>query len=498
MFDKIRRNIAKRFMGRTLPRNDENGSIADTGQNYEITQNLIKYVRELSRFDLMSEEEIYEQIAVWEADAGGAIDRMSTLVKQSLHEPFIKKGKSIDTSEQKCVDVAIDVYERLEIPEWAEAMTEVLLTQGNTFITKNEDEKGIFRFQPNRYITAVDELDQAGMVDYTGLLREGKYLVLGEKQGSFDEVFAPGEFYHIKYKKTPYFVKDIVGRRTWNVHSISPLHRSVLPIWWKRQTMMIDILWRWKNVPREHHKLNSEMFSLDKYAGTKDEKISKARAAANSTISSYIKTLEEMQPDRGFVTLDNTTIDVISPNSTYMGTNDLLEQLGRKTYTSLNIPPSVIDGKDSGSYAAELVLATYLSNKVEGIANKFKPVILDIIKTNVLMEDDSLPVSKLNISPSISISTSEIENFRRATLMASMGQFTDTEIRESVGYQPLTAEERQQIIQSARMKSMGDTLRDTMQPNVTPPSPDTPHSKESQIRDKSQKRDVDIGGRSSS
>ena len=35
--------------------------------------------------------------------------------------------------------------------------------------------------------------------------------------------------------------------------------------------MIIDLLWRWSNVPREHHKLSSELFTLDKFEGTWDQ-----------------------------------------------------------------------------------------------------------------------------------------------------------------------------------------------------------------------------------
>ena len=41
------------------------------------------------------------------------------------------------------------------------------------------------------------------------------------------------KFMHIKFKKIPIYVTDNRGRKTYNVYSISPLNRTILPVWQK-------------------------------------------------------------------------------------------------------------------------------------------------------------------------------------------------------------------------------------------------------------------------
>ncbi len=244
--------------------------------------------------------------------------------------------------------------------------------------------------------------------------------------------------------------------------------------------MIIDIMWRWRNVPREHHKIDSSMFSLDRYTGTKAEKTASAKADAEAAISSYIDKITEQEPDQGYVSLDNTEIGVIESKTPHIQTNKLTDQLDSKIWTALNVPESIVSGKSSGSYASELVISSYVTSKVIQLAKKFRPILLDIAIKRIKKIDPSLPYTKLDVKFELIMATSKLEMYRQAAIMASIGMFTDTEIRDMLSYNELTDDQRNnimeyvQVLTNARAgTTLGDVVKDTMRehPGNPPQSP---------------------------
>jgi len=55
--------------------------------------------------------------------------------------------------------------------------------------------------------------------------------------------------------------------------------------------MIIDILWRYKNVPREHHQISGELFSLDKYAGDTNTRRLAAKRDLDEFIDQYVNAM---------------------------------------------------------------------------------------------------------------------------------------------------------------------------------------------------------------
>lgn len=446
-----------------------------TNATKELTSDLIGYILGLTAFNDMGEEEIYEQLYIWESEIGGSIDRMSTMVGDSFQYCFVKDdetGSASSAIAKKMLKDANKIAEEIDVRNHAEMFADIINLHGNLFL----EDKGIsVDILPNKYVTLIDTLDRlkgtVGKDLPTSIIMRANYLVLYESDPG-QKILPKDKFIHIKYKSTPLFISDNSGRSTYSIYSPSPLHRVVLPVWWKRQTMVIDILWRMMNVPREHHAINAEMFSLDKYGGTMPQRRLAAQTDAQTFTDAYALSIKNKMPDQAYVSLDTVDIKRLETGSSgYMQTNELIDQINQQIWTALNMPKSMITGESTSSYASELVIANYTTQKVQQIAFKIKPVILGILRKRLSMINPAYPVDLLDYQIDLDLGISELEMFRQMAIMAELGTFTDDEIREVAKYKPLTEEQRKHIIKQNKIK------QDMMSPPVNKiPSPETAQS----------------------
>jgi len=250
----------------------------------------------------------------------------------------------------------------------------------------------------------------------------------------------------VKYKGTPVFASDIKGRLTYGIYSPSPLHRTVLPVWWKRLTMIVDIMWRFMNVPREHHSIDASLFSYDKYPGTLAQKREASISDAKAFLAQYTEELRRRMPDQGYATLNTVEIKKLdNRSSSHLQTNDLIDQINNQIWNALNVPRSMISGESQGSYASELVIAGYISQKVLHIAERLKPIIIDIIRESFVSSTATIR-RRLDIFMDIDIAVTDLEKFRQMAIMKELGVFTEDEIREYAQYKPLRDDQRDKVI----------------------------------------------------
>lgn len=446
-----------------------------------ITNELIAYLMGLSDFNSLTEEEIYEQLYTWEPEIGGAVDRMSTMVGESFKHCCLRGDveKQTDLHKQMIKD-ANRLADDIDVRNYFEMLSEILVLHGNLYLEPKNLSVDIL---PNRYVTLVDREDRTRSAAGTGkadtIIMESNYLVLYEGDIS-QRIIPKDKFIHIKYKSTPVYSIDCKGRTCYGVYSPSPLHRVILPVWWKRQTMIIDIMWRLMNVPREHHKIDAMMFSLDKYAGDQTAKRTAALADATAYLADYTEKLKTKVPDQGYATLSTVEIEKLdNKSSSYMQTNELIDQINSQIWTALNMPKSMIAGESTSSYASELVIAGYVTQKVTQLSSKIKPVILTVLRDRLRAMNSGYPVEDLDLFMDLDIAVTELEKFRQMAIMANLGVFTEDEIREYAMFKPLNDEQRGQLVKKEIDKT-------NMQvPNIGG-SPETPQSDIQHSTDKGQ------------
>jgi hypothetical protein len=416
----------------------------------------------MTDFANMDEYEIYEQLYAFEAEIGGAIDRMSTMAGDAMKTFFLRdvgsspvdpitmqplpKVNSAKATEM--IDQANMMLEDLELREHAGALVEVLMIHG-MILTTNEEGNYSITILPNKTATFLGDLSQKDSgSDPNLVITDVKYLILNESTEQ-EVIYQPGTFQITKYKFTPVWAKDQKGRQTFGVFSISPMHRCVLPVWESRQLRIIDLLWRFKMVPREHHKFISEQFSLGNYTGSMDKRREAARADAKKMMDDYTTQLKSMAPDIGYVTLDTTEIGIVENKSGgYMRSNERMDQLVEQFYIALTTPRAVVNGESPGSYAAMTVVSNYVALKVMSLTRKVKPLILSNIRKRLLAIDPSYPVALLDLRISLILANNKLDLFRQAAIMGQLGLFTSTEIREMLEYLELREDQMADLVKT--------------------------------------------------
>lgn len=442
-----------------------------------LTSDLVTKILELSDFSNMEDEDIYEQLYIYESEIGGAIDRTSTMVGESFRGFTIRNaGDILEDTERKMIDEANNLSQDLQLRNYFEMFAEILEMKGNLYLYKRADLT--LQILPNKHVTLIDRLDRIQMSAYNihDYIIDPQYLVLFEGEPG-QKIFDSGEYIHIKYKDTPIFENDLRGRTTFGVYSACPLHRVILPVWWKRQTMIVDILWRQKNVPREHHKISADMFNYNTYAGTPNEKRTQAMADVATFIENYARDIQSKTPDQGYITLDTTTIETLDSGSgtRYMQTNELITQINDQIWAALNMPKSMIAGESNSSYASELIIANYASEKVMQIANKIKPIILENMRDRLRLINPNYPVEKLDIKIEHNMASTDMEKLRTMAIRGQLGIYTETELRDMDGKPPLREDQRKELINTGNSGISTSTNSTAIQHPQTPQS-DVQHS----------------------
>jgi hypothetical protein len=426
-----------------------------------LTTDLAAFLIDMSNFKDKPEAEIIEQIYKVEPEVGGSIDRMSTMTGDAFKGFVLRNtGDELDDLEEEMIRIANEEAETTQVREWFEALAEVLFMHGNLY-TYEDPTSLTIEILPNRSITILDDLNRK-LADpkMTQAITKANYIIIDE--GSTEERVIDVNFRITKYKSTPIWAKDNKERDTFGIYSSSPVYRTILNIWQKRQLQIIDVLWRYKMIPREHHQFSAEMFNMANYAGDLNTKRNSARADAESIMGSYAQKIKQSAPDIGYVTLDTTKITTVEPKSAgYMAANEIIAQLNNQIFIALTTPKSILAGGASGSYASELVVTNYVAIKVISLANKIKPIILENMRKRLSKKNGQYPVDKLDIKIDMILSNSKLELYRQAAIMGALGVFDESEIRDLVGYEPLREDQREHIVQTGNM---------TVQANANEPS----------------------------
>lgn len=444
-----------------------------------ITNNLASYLIDLSKFDSLDDTEIYEQLYIWEPEVGGSIDRFSTLVGDSFRGFKLKDNEVENELATSMINDANSISEELDLRQYFETYAEIILMTGNLFLEKGKD--FTLTIIPNKIVTVVDRLDRMNnsTLGETDVMTESNYLILNEQYDDVRRVIPKDKFIHVKYKSTPVYYTDSRGRRTYNIYAASPLHRVIISVWWKRISMIIDILWRYKNVPKEHHVINSEMFALDKYAGDTTARRTAAKRDLDTFIETYITALNTQVPDQGYVTSDAVDVSMVeTKNMTYVGTNELIAQINEQIWGVMHMPRSMTSGESHSSYASELVVSNYVENKVIQVATRVRNIIIKNMRERLLAINSSYPVDKLDMIIDIELAASRLEATREFAIMVDSGLFTRDELRAVREYPALRPDQVPYV--KARNTAQSDTSIPGAVPRVYP---DTPQSESSHPTD---------------
>ena len=488
MWKKITRGIrlrAKRlFRGSTIP------VLSPVLTQYPVLIPLKEIYRRLSQMG--NKYEVYRVLTEIDPELYGALNRLALMVRWSYKGVGVSIGRQLDEKERELLKIVEDFEKRWELPKLFYSIAFHLLRDGDDiYALKFQRGSGLVDMKPLPipYVTILESEDQIGNV--SAQVFERNLYVLNEFSQDKLKTWTKDEIAHFALNNQAEIVRDVHGRLTFGVWSVSPIEPLKARLQWKLAILINDILLRQKLVPREHHKLDLSAFDPALFAGeTLEDRIQAAKKAALKHIDEYKTNITDplKEVDKSYITGKDVEIQYVEPRYvSYIDPNPLIDQISRSIMAATGAPEAAVTGRGRGTYATELVVASYATLCAEAIADIIKGEMLKIIRRHVRLKyntkftDEDL--NKIDIKIKLMLGLEKGEAARRAAILGTTGIATMEELRSEVGLlRPLTEEEKAQLASRAigrgrqiAERTIEDILNDYLK-RKEQPEPVTPES----------------------
>lgn len=402
---------------------------------------------------------IYNAMTEVDADLYGYLNRISHMCKQSFADVTIDAGRTLEPDEEELRDIGREIARKLEFKSEFYSTAFDLMRHGDVIKHMVWDvDNGVTKLEtlPRTDLTAVGKKEQVGT--YNTQIFNDNFFVINERQADKTKVHPADTCIKFPLNDRSTIVTDLMGRTTYGVWSMSPCQPLLYFEEWKVNTMINDILWSHRNVPREWHKLDLSEFSPDKYQGTREERERQAYAAATTAANKYAQSLQARAVDVGVVTDKGTDISYLEPKSTnYQAPNKKLAQINEALSNAMGLPPVARDT----SFASSLMSGSFAILQALSIADIVKTGFEKAMRKSIFIQygeryKDLLPKLKIRLKLILEKDKSEI--MRQIAIMVESRCFTPTEIRDEWGLEPLTDDQWAEIYE---MVKMGESARGT-------------------------------------
>ncbi len=426
--------------------------------------------------------QLYEELIKLDPELQGAISTASIIVSKCLKSYTVNPGKELEKPEQEMLDELSRLYVKLS-PYFYDVAYK-LYRDGDTCCVVDVV-KGIgireLKWLPITKLTVLEDKAQLSRFDVP--TQEANWYCLNEvptvdgKMGQ-TQWFPAKNVVHFNWKRAEEIL-DNYNRKTLGIFTHPPLEALSISLIRKFSIQINDMLLREVLVPREHHKLPSEAFSPDNFAGdTYEDRVKAAQNAAQAAIDAYVRKLEQRRVDRGYVTLDNTEINIIEPKMSYTDPNPLIEQLNQSINSSIGTPESVVSGRTArrGSFASEVAVSSYFVAKAEFLAKLISRKLIELAKRHLTVKYGTKYEKYYDeIDFKLQLIFYPSEMARILAVLTELELFTDTELRDMFGFPPLRVEQRKEI--QSRPRRHGTTPAEVAA-HLPPVKkiPETPHT----------------------
>lgn len=434
----------------------------------------------------------YQSFLKTDPELNNAVTRLALLTSYAYKGPYIQAGMKLTEDEKTLQKNAIAAAYTLDLRSRFFSLAKHLLRDGDAvYVTAFADDVGVQQIQPLPLTktTIVEDEDQIGKVD--AKVQKRGIWILNELETDKMQKFPQDEnqrVFHFSIDDEAEEVYDIVNRWTFGVWSDSPIECLRTTLLWKQALRIADILWRYRNVPREVHELDTSMFVPEKFAGASwEEQVTNATKAAQDHLKEYAKQISGKKVDQGYVVGSGVKkIYYVEPKQiSYASPNELINQINETIEKGIGTYPV---GK--GTYATELVIASYVILMPDHIAYKIKRQLLDLLKLHLAKKyktPDEL-LQKLDLRLSLVLDILKGELVRQMAILAATGTHDLDELRAYVGKDPLTDEQIARLVQikgKGRTGQYAQTLLDILaltERQKEPEVPVTPQSARERAR----------------
>jgi len=389
---------------------------------------------------------IYDAMIDIDADLYGYLSRIAHMCRQAFSDIYIEAGRKLDPIEEDLVVEAKRIAYALDFKGEFFSTSFDLMKYGD--VVKHliwDVNNGVTKIEtlPRFQLTAVENQAQIG--DYQAEIFTPNIYISNEQDSSQRQAYDAKACVKCSLNAKSTYLVDIMGRKTYGVWSKPPTRTLLYYIEWKVNTMINDILWSHRNVPREWHKIDLSQFSPEKYTGTREERERQALAAAQTAADLYSQSLQGRQVDVGMVTDKNTEIGYVEPKSTnYQQPNQKMAQINDALSNAMGLPPV----SRSTSYASALMSGSFAILQALSIADIIKLQFEQIMRKSIQVKfgkryNDYL--DGLRIRLRLILEKDKTEIMRQIAIMRQSRCFTSSEIRAEWGMPPLTDAQKAEI-----------------------------------------------------
>jgi len=440
---------------------------------------------------LENQYELYDALVDKDPELAGTLDDMSALVVTYYKGLYLDLGedKAESDPEKKLIERLEQLEQDYDFRDYLEAVVHGAFKHGDTLTTKtvktvakNGDARRIPdpMFLPRPYTSfakrrnieyAQDTFLQrpkwvaVNRYQFTGQIFLGntqvnwyRYVPMVRKK---DKVVVPSQILHYSIREKGTLEVDQYKNLNMNIISKSPLKPLELSVQWKRQAILMDMLWRESNVPFLHHKVDLSAYDPTRMPGaTQEAKIAKSKELARVDLVDYRDNQKNRTSDQGLVTSNTTEIAYVEPRTqSYADPNPSLGQINNSINSRLGALQRVKDKSGGGSYAADLLMSSITEPRLRVIAFKFLKILENYIREFLMVEDfDKKLLNKIKIRTNLILPHERLDRSREGLFMQQSQAFLKDEIRDVQGHLPLSKKEREQLkkeLEEARPDPMG-------------------------------------------
>lgn len=430
----------------------------------------------------------FKEFLRMDPELNNAVTRLALLTQFAYKGVMVHVDREMSEEEKKLLKFAKKAANEFDFRGKFFYIAKHLLRDGDEVfvihIDNTDSSVGVQQIQPLPItkLTATEYFYQIGKSD--AKIFGANYYILNE--GTSDQQIFPEhsnqKVFHVSISDEAEEITDLFGRYTFGVWSESPIECLRSRVLWKQAILITDILWRYRNVPREVHELDTTMITLDMFTGnTPAERLKNWQTAIKQYLKDYAKEIQKKKVDQGYVVTQGTRIYYTEPKRVaYTSPNALIDQINtsiREGLGAYNV--------EAGTYATALVVSSYVVLLPDLLAYKIKQVLLDVLKIHLRKKHNisEEELEKLDIRLSLVLDIFKGEMYRQMALAAATGTHTIDELRGIVGKDALTDEQISRLVEIAKRGRQGQyaqTLLDLLrsagwQKEETPPI--TPESR---------------------
>jgi len=444
----------------------------------------------------------YRDFTSMDPELESALTRVALMAAYAYKGTFIHAGQQYSQNELDILTILKKFDETYDIRDLIFSIAYHLMRDGDdVFIGQFVDGIGLTQLQPlpMEITTAVPSRDSINQASNTITNYVTFATLYVTNEGSQDQQIFPESpsqrVFHFSLNRRAEIVTDIKGRKTFGVWSRSLLDSVESRVLWKQAILIADILWRYRNVPREEHVLDLAAYDPAFFPGdTQEARIAVAKTAAENAIKAYAESISKRNVDQGYIHGKDVEIKYVEPQkTTFVSPNEITEQINQSIYATTSVPEAAIIGRGRSTFATELVVASYTILLPEFLVYKIKTKLLEILREHLRrinifrqIKFTDAEISAIDIKTSLILQIFQGELIRQTALLAATGSFTLDELRDRVGLDPLTDEQIQRLVVIAQKgggrtgqyaQTVLDIARGESQQIEPQNSPITDHSK---------------------